>query len=76
MSILFSKEEMAAGFVECDGKSGYRNLDKNRIDLIKGPILFYYYSISKLLFIFLSLLYQKTAQRESLLSCGGPFLFH
>ena len=36
MSILFSKEEMAAGFVEGDGKSGYKNLDKKRIDLIKG----------------------------------------
>ena len=36
MSILFSKQEMAAGFVEGDGKSGFRNLDKSRIDLIKG----------------------------------------
>ena len=36
MSILFTKEEMAAGFVEGDGKSGFRNLDKKKIDL--GPI--------------------------------------
>ncbi len=39
MSILFSKEEMAAGFVE------YKNLDKKRIDLIKGqPFPFFHFS--------------------------------
>ena len=37
MSELFSKEEMAEGFVEgAPGKSEYKNLDKRRIDLIKG----------------------------------------
>ena len=61
---------MTAGFGEGDGKSGYRNLDKNQIDLIKGQFLFYYYSISKRIrnyffyLFFSSLLYQKTAQRE------------
>ena len=34
---------MAAGFVEDDVKSGFRNVDKNRIDLNKGKI--YYLSI-------------------------------
>ena len=41
MTVLFTKEELMSGFVEGDGKSLYKNLDKTRIDLIKGLFTFF-----------------------------------
>lgn len=56
MSILFTKEEMVEGFVEGDGKSGFRNLDKTRIDLIKACYIKKLRSVNKLVELWPSIL--------------------